>query len=128
MVWATGLGFAFLTGQIAAWVQVLKSGAVLARNPHSWFIFLFTGLHSMHIFLGLGGLVYLLTRTHETATGPKVSNENPRGYMNGISFFGIIWILRVARIVRLTSALAALRQSAALHFVAAPHFLTSETN
>ena len=46
-VWTACLGFAFLAGQITAWVQVLHSGVVLARNPHSWFIFLFTGLHGL---------------------------------------------------------------------------------
>src|ERR1700685_4051084 len=61
--YATGLGLLFLAGQITAWFQILHSGITLANNPHSWFIFLFTGLHGLHIALGLAGLAYLLIRT-----------------------------------------------------------------
>jgi cytochrome c oxidase subunit 3 len=69
--WTAGLGAAFLAGQILAWFQVLHQGVILARNPHSWFIFLFTGLHGLHIVAGLAGLFYLLKRTHEPASGPR---------------------------------------------------------
>ncbi len=69
--WTTGLAVAFLFGQIAAGYQMLHSGVVLARNPHSWFIFLFSGLHGVHIIAGLIGLGYLLLRTREPASGPR---------------------------------------------------------
>ena len=69
--WTTGLAVAFLLGQTAAGFQILHSGVVLANNPHSWFIFLFSGLHGIHIIAGLIGLVYLLVRTREPASGPR---------------------------------------------------------
>lgn len=69
--WTTGLAVAFLVGQVAAGFQILHSGVVLANNPHSWFIFLFSGLHGIHIVAGLIGLVYLLIRTKEPAGGPR---------------------------------------------------------
>ena len=94
--WSTGFGFAFLFGQIAAWAQVLHSGVVLAKNPHSWFIFLFTGLHGLHIVLGLGGLVYLMTRTRESASGPRYRTKT-RAVTAGVSLFWhyltFLWIL-----------------------------------
>jgi cytochrome c oxidase subunit 3 len=71
MRWTTGLGVMFLLGQIAAALQILHSGVVLANNPHSWFIFLFSGLHGAHIVAGLIGLGYLLLRTKEPASGPR---------------------------------------------------------
>jgi cytochrome c oxidase subunit III len=96
LTYTTGLGFGFLAGQILAWVQVLRSGVVLARNPHSWFLFLFTGLHGLHIVLGLSGLVYLLTRTYEPASGPKYQLKT-RVVANGVALFwhylDFVWIV-----------------------------------
>jgi cytochrome c oxidase subunit 3 len=93
---ATGLGVLFLAGQMAAWFQILHSGIVLAQNPHSWFIFLFTGLHGLHILLGLGGLVYLLLRTYRPAGGPKYRMKT-RVAAHGISIFwhylDFLWIV-----------------------------------
>jgi cytochrome c oxidase subunit 3 len=92
----TGLGVAFLLGQVTAWLQILHSGIVLARNPHSWFIFLFTGLHGLHILLGLGGLTYLLVRTYRPASGPKYRMKT-RVAANGISIFwhylDFLWVV-----------------------------------
>ena len=71
MRWTASLALVFLLGQIAAGYQILHSGVVLARNPHSWFIFLFAGLHGVHIIAGLIGISYLLLRTREPASGPR---------------------------------------------------------
>ena len=65
------LAIGFLAGQVASWFLLLKGGLVLANNPHSWFIFLFTGLHGAHILGGLVGIGYLLWRTREPASGPR---------------------------------------------------------
>ena len=96
MTWTTALGLIFLAGQIAAWLQILHSGVILAKNPHSWFIFLFTGLHALHILVGLGGLAYLLVRTREPAGGPKYQ-MNTRVIANGVSIFwrylDFLWIV-----------------------------------
>ena len=94
--WTTGLGLLFLAGQVTAWFQILRSGIVLAKNPHSWFIFLFTGLHGMHIVVGLAGLVYLLVRTRVPASGPKYQMTT-RAVANGVSVFwhylDFLWIV-----------------------------------
>jgi cytochrome c oxidase subunit 3 len=94
--WTTGLGGLFLIGQITAWLQVLHSGVILARNPHSWFIFLFTGLHGLHIVAGLTGLAYLLVRTRQPASGPKY-NMHTRALANGVAVFwhylDFMWVL-----------------------------------
>ena len=84
--WTTGLGILFLVGQLTAWLQIVRSGIVLARNPHSGFIFLFTGLHGLHIVVGLAALGYLLYRTHEPASGPKYQ-MNTRALVSGVSIF-----------------------------------------
>ena len=93
---AAVLGLLFLGGQVTAWFQILRSGIVLAQNPHSGFIFLFTGLHGLHILLGLGGLVYLLLRTRHPAGGPKYRIKT-RVAANAISIFwhylDFLWIV-----------------------------------
>jgi cytochrome c oxidase subunit 3 len=95
-VWTAGLGLLFLCGQIAAWLQILHSGIILARNPHSWFVFLFTGLHGVHILLGLTGLGYLIYRTRTPASGPKYQMTT-RVVANGVSIFwhylDFLWIV-----------------------------------
>lgn len=97
--WATGLGVLFLAGQLTAWFQVLNSGVMLAHNPHSWFIFLFSGLHGLHILLGLGGLGYLLVRTRTPASGPKYQMTT-RAIATGVSIFwhylDFLWVILFA--------------------------------
>ncbi len=97
--WTLGLAIAFLVGQIAAWLEVLHSGIVLAKNPHSWFIFLFTALHGLHILLGVGGLAYLLFRTRETVSGPKYLMKT-RVVARGVALFwhylDSLWIVLFA--------------------------------
>ncbi len=94
--YTTGLGVLFLAGQVAAWLQIVHSGVVLAKNPHSWFVFLFTGLHGMHIAAGLAGLVYLLVRTRVPASGPKYQMTT-RVVASGVSVFwhylDFLWIV-----------------------------------
>ncbi len=97
--WTAVLGILFLAGQIDAWFEILGSGVVLEKNPHTWFIFLFTGLHGLHIVLGLIGLAYLLVRTRVPASGPKYQ-MNTRVIANGISVFwhylDFVWIVLFA--------------------------------
>lgn len=84
--WTTTLAVLFLLGQLASWLQILHSGVVLANNPHSWFIFLFSGLHGLHILLGIGGLAYLLVRTKDPASGPKYQ-MNTRAIAMGTAIY-----------------------------------------
>lgn len=97
--WTASLGTLFLIGQIIAWFQILHTGIILARNPHSWFIFLFTGLHGLHIVAGLAGLGYLLVRTREPASGPKYQMQT-RAIASGVAVFwhylDFMWLLLFA--------------------------------
>ncbi len=95
----TGLAVLFLIGQIIAGLQILHSGVILAHNAHSWFIFLFTGLHGLHIVAGLAGLAYLLGRTWRPASGPKYRIYT-RAVANGVAVFwhylDFVWFLLFA--------------------------------
>ena len=94
--WTAGLGLLFLAGQLTAWFQILHAGVVLTRNPHTWFIFLFSGLHGLHIVVGLAGLGYLLVRTRFPASGPRYQMKT-RIITNGVSVFwhylDFVWIV-----------------------------------
>lgn len=102
MQWTLGLASAFLLGQIAGAFQFLQSGVVLSKNPHSWFILLFTGLHGAHILGGLAGLIYLIVRTRERATGPKY-NMHTRVVAKGVAlcwhYLDFLWIVMFALLV-----------------------------
>ena len=65
------LGVLFLLGQFVVWWQILGSGQLMRNNPHSSFFFILSGMHGVHILVGLGGLGALLYRTHEPASGPR---------------------------------------------------------
>ncbi|MBV9762400.1 MAG: cytochrome c oxidase subunit 3 [Acidobacteriaceae bacterium] len=97
--YAAVLGVLFLAGQLVAWFQILGSGVSLAANAHSWFIFLFTGLHGMHIVAGLAGLACLLVRTRVPAGGPKYQMTT-RVVANGVFVFwhylDFLWLLLFA--------------------------------
>ncbi len=82
----TGLAVAFLIGQLAVWVQVLASGQLVKNNPHSSFFFIFSGMHGAHILVGIAGLVTLLHRTHEPASGPRWQ-MNTRVLANAMAIF-----------------------------------------
>jgi cytochrome c oxidase subunit 3 len=96
MWWATGFGFLFLAAQLTAWFQILRTGVLLDRNPHSSFIFIFSGMHGVHILIGLAGLFYLLRRTREHASGPKYQMTT-RVWANAVASFwhylDFVWIV-----------------------------------
>ena len=95
-VWATWCGVLFLAAQLTAWFQILHRGILLDRNPHSSFIFIFSGMHGVHILIGLAGFFYLLRRTREPASGPKYQMTT-RVWSNAVSTFwhylDFIWIV-----------------------------------
>jgi cytochrome c oxidase subunit 3 len=96
MRWTFALAVLFLIGQVASWFLLLHGGLVLAKNPHSWFIFLFTGLHGAHILGGLIGIGYLLWRTREPASGPRYQLYT-RVIARGVSvcwhYLDFLWIV-----------------------------------
>jgi cytochrome c oxidase subunit 3 len=56
------LGCVFLGMQVQAWRELAAEGAFVEANPHSFFFFMFTGVHGMHLFAGILMLWYLLIR------------------------------------------------------------------
>jgi cytochrome c oxidase subunit 3 len=55
-------GFAFLTGQLYAWRQLVSAGVYLPSTLHSSFFYLLTGLHGIHLLGGVSAMGYVLAR------------------------------------------------------------------
>ena len=55
-------GAAFLASQLTAWHELMQRGAYLAKNPYNSFIYIFTGLHAVHLLGGLVALGVVLVR------------------------------------------------------------------
>ena len=54
------LGLSFICGQYLVWRQLAAQGLYLATNPNSSFLYVFTGVHALHLLGGVAVLVYLL--------------------------------------------------------------------
>ena len=102
IAWTLGLGTLFLLGQVTAAVEILRSGVVMENNPHSWFAFLFGGLHGLHIVAGLIGLGVLYYRTRERASGPRYQMATRAGAL-GVAIFwhymDAMWLVLFALLV-----------------------------
>jgi len=65
MTWWTAtivLGLGFIAGQYAAWREMVSRGFYLATNPSSAFFYLLTAAHAVHVFGGIGALIYVTLR------------------------------------------------------------------
>ncbi|HZU29241.1 MAG TPA: cytochrome c oxidase subunit 3 [Bryobacteraceae bacterium] len=67
------LGCIFLSTQLRAWTELNSEGVFVAANPHSFFLYLFTAVHGLHLLLGLLLLWYLFMR----AVLPFWRDNNP---------------------------------------------------
>src|SRR5712664_2687633 len=54
------LGLSFVCGQYLIWRHLAAQGLYLATNPNSSFLYVFTGVHALHVLGGIAVLVYLL--------------------------------------------------------------------
>jgi cytochrome c oxidase subunit 3 len=53
------LGLAFLAGQIVAWRELVNEGLYLASNPGSFFIYVISGTHGLHLAGGIAALAFV---------------------------------------------------------------------
>jgi cytochrome c oxidase subunit 3 len=51
-----GLGGIFLGGQLIAWKQLAAERLYFATNPNSYFFYIITGSHALHLVIGLAAL------------------------------------------------------------------------
>ena len=93
-LFATGLGFAFLIGQLIAWRELVVTGFYVATNQASSFFYIFTGLHGLHLFGGICALLYVSFRRFERArVSRSVAAEVASYYWH---FMDGLWIFLLA--------------------------------
>jgi cytochrome c oxidase subunit 3 len=92
-LWATiALGILFFVLQVYAWSLLIKMGVYFTNpNASQTFVYVFTGMHLIHIFAGLLLLINTLVKTYRNT--PQVMNLYNMD-MSSIfwHFIDIIWI------------------------------------
>jgi len=76
------LGGLFLGGQLAAWRVLGERGYFLAANPHNSFFYVLSGVHGVHLFVGLVWLAVVLVRARRLAYTPGE---------DGLGMFATYW-------------------------------------
>ena len=56
------VGVLFVIGQYVGWARLRAEGLYLSTNPSSSFFYLFTAAHVLHVFGGLAGLLYVISK------------------------------------------------------------------
>jgi len=67
----TGLGVAFIGGQLIAWRELAAQGIFITTNPSSGFLYLLTAAHGLHLLGGILALLYLVFRTQKIIFNPS---------------------------------------------------------
>ncbi len=85
------LGALFIAGQVAAWNQLASQGIYLQSHPHSSFFYVLTGVHAVHLLVGVLALFYvlMLARRYELTPGESSSPGVVATYWH---FVGAIWL------------------------------------
>ena len=86
------LAFAFLTGQLLVWQQLVVLGFYASSNPASAFFYLFTALHAVHL---LGGLVAWGRTATKVKSGMDVAKVRGSFELCAVywHFLLVIWIV-----------------------------------
>ncbi len=69
------LGLVFLTGQVAAWRQLVIAGVYIPSTLQSGFFYILTGLHGLHLLGGIIALAYVLSKALKNRL--SAANQQP---------------------------------------------------
>lgn len=87
----TALGIVFLFGQLKAWDQLVDAGVFFVGNPAGSFMYIFTGIHGVHLISGVIYLIYMLISSFRY----KVHSKNMLNMEMSATwwhFLGGLWI------------------------------------
>jgi len=90
----TGLGLAFLVGQLIAWRQLAAQGIYVATNQASGFFYIFTALHGLHLLGGVTALGYVSQRKIDAKKVPLAVVADVTSYY--WHFMDGLWIFLLA--------------------------------
>ena len=82
------LGLLFVAGQTFAWVQLKSQGFGLASNVSYSFFYVLTVAHALHVFGGLGGLVRVIAKLHNSSLRRSTLVATSRYW----HFMGVLWL------------------------------------
>ncbi len=88
---ATLLGVVFLFGQLEAYSQLVDQGVFFVGNPAGSFVYIFTGVHGLHLISGVIYLIYMLISSFRY----KVHSKNMLNMEMSATwwhFLGGLWI------------------------------------
>ncbi|MGQ0621622.1 MAG: cytochrome c oxidase subunit 3 family protein [Panacagrimonas sp.] len=72
LLWSAWLcGFGFVIVKYFEWGEKLRAGITLTTNDFFMYYFVFTGIHLLHLIIGLGVLVFLISLTRRRAFDAK---------------------------------------------------------
>jgi cytochrome c oxidase subunit 3 len=91
MVLTVLLGFAFLVGQWYSWVALVDREVFFVGNPAGSFLYVFTGLHALHLISGVIFLIIVLISTYRYKVHSQALNtlEMATTYWH---FLGGLWL------------------------------------
>jgi cytochrome c oxidase subunit 3 len=82
------LGILFVAGQTFAWVQLKSQGFGLATNVSYSFFYVLTVAHALHLLGGLGGLVRVIGKLHNSVLRRSTLDATSRYW----HFMGVLWV------------------------------------
>jgi cytochrome c oxidase subunit 3 len=91
------LGLAFVVGQYFAWRHLAAQGLYLATNPNSSFLYVFTGLHVLHVLAGIAALVFIIGRlagSHLSYRQQLLDNMAIYWHFMGVLWLYLLFIIR----------------------------------
>jgi cytochrome c oxidase subunit 3 len=90
----TGLGVAFVLGQIVAWRQLLAGGIHASTTLAAGFFYVFTVAHAVHLFGGICALLFVgFRRFRESEMTRKAAAEVASYYWH---FMDALWVFLLA--------------------------------
>ncbi len=92
------LGFSFIAAQLLALSELVKHGYYLRSNPHASIFYVFTGLHGLHLLVGMAVLNYLLLRRKKSWQTHRMVSKLVAIYWH---FMGLVWVGLLAVLVLL---------------------------
>lgn len=92
----TVLGAMFVSSQILVWLELVKRGYYLQKNPYAAFFYIMTALHAVHVIGGIIALGYIVLRVWQK-TGDEKELEKRREISNAVGwywhFMGALWLV-----------------------------------
>ena len=86
---ATLLGILFLVVQGVEWVRLIDFGLTVTRNIYGAVFYVMIGMHALHVFIAVLGLLYVLRRL----SGGAYTREAHDGLTMGGMFWGFVVLI-----------------------------------